>query len=151
MQDFEKLGVFYLGKIYDRDQRQVTDEQVLYEKLRNQIPAGETVLGSPFTGAQFSSIWSGHAVVIPHIISNPTQDVALLSRDFKSFTTDPQVCAAVKRLKVGAVVDDWDLFWPLDKRQSNFSSLVHLYGTPGLTPIDYGSSVIIYRVGPCKS
>jgi hypothetical protein len=127
------------------------DEQALYEKLATQIPAGETVLGSPFTGAQFSSIWSGHAVVIPHIISNPTPDVALVSRDFKSFTTDPQVCAALKRLKVGVVVDDWDLFWPTDERQSNFSSLVNLYRTPGLTPIGYGSSVTIYRVGACQS
>ena len=77
------------------------DEQVLYEKLATQIPAGETVLGSPFTGAQFSAIWSGHAVVIPHTSSNPTPDVALVSQNFKSFTTDPQVCAALKRLKVG--------------------------------------------------
>src|SRR5665811_591088 len=127
------------------------DEQSLYEKLATQIPAGETVLGSPFTGAQFSGIWSGHRVVIPHTGSNPTPDVLLVAQRFKSFTTDPQVCAALKRLKVGVVVDDWDLFWPTDERQSNFSSLVNLYRTPGLTPIGYGSSVTIYRVGDCKS
>jgi len=46
-----------------------------YGKLANQIPAGETVLGSPSTGAQFSSIWSGHAVVIPHVSTNPPQDM----------------------------------------------------------------------------
>jgi hypothetical protein len=127
------------------------DEQALYEKLATQIPAGETVLGSPFTGAQFSSIWSGHGVVIPHTSSNPTPDVSLVSRDFKSFTTDPRVCAALKRLKVGVVVDDWDLFWPTDARQSSYSGLLDLYGTPGLTPIGYGSSVVIYRVGACQS
>jgi hypothetical protein len=127
------------------------DEQALYEKLATQIPAGETVLGSPFTGAQFSSIWSGHGVVIPHTSSNPTPDVSLVSRDFKSFTTDPRVCAALKRLKVGVVVDDWDLFWPTDDRQSSYSGLLDLYGTPGLTPIGYGSSVVIYRVGACQS
>jgi hypothetical protein len=127
------------------------DEQVLYEKLSSQIPAGETVLGSPFTGAQFSAIWSGHGVVIPHTSSNPTPDVALVSRDFKSFTTDPKVCAALKRLKVAVVVDDWDLFWPTDDRQPSYSGLVNLYGTPGLTPIGYGSSVVIYRVGACQS
>ena len=127
------------------------DEQVLYQKLAHQIPAGDTVLGSPFTGAQFSSIWSGHAVVIPHFSSNPPKDIALLSQDFKSFTTDPAVCAALKRLKVGAVVDDFDLFWPADSRQSNYAGLLGLSGTPGLTPIGYGDSVTIYRVGDCKS
>lgn len=127
------------------------DEQALYGKLAKQIPAGETVLGSPFTGAQFSSIWSGHGVVIPHVSTNPPKDVALISQDFKSFTTDPAVCAALKRLKVGAVVDDFDLFWPTDTRQPNYSGLVDLYDTPGLTPIGYGASVTIYRVGDCRS
>ena len=127
------------------------DEQALYEKLATQIPAGETVLGSPFTGAQFSGIWSGHIVVIPHTTSNPTTDVALLSWRFKSFTTDPLVCAAVKRLKVGAVVDDSDRYGLADKRQSNYSGLVNLRETPGLTPIDSGASVVIYRVGDCDS
>ena len=127
------------------------DEQVLYERLATQIPAGETVLGSPFTGAQFSAIWSGHGVVIPHTTSNPRPDVALVSRRFKSFTTDRQVCAALKRLKVGAVVDDFDRIFETDERQSSYSGLVDLYDTPGLTPIGYGASVVIYRVGDCQS
>jgi hypothetical protein len=127
------------------------DEQVLYEKLATQIPAGETVLGSPFTGAQFSAIWSGHPVAIPHTTSNPTPDIRLVSRRFKSFTTDPAVCAALKRLKVGAVVDDSDRFQAADERQSSYSGLVNLQSTPGLTPIGRGISVVIYRVGDCKS
>ena len=127
------------------------DEQVLYEKLATELPTGETVLGSPFTGAQFSAIWSGHGVVIPHTSSNPTPDVALVSHDFKTFTTDPKVCAAVKRLKVGAVVDDQDRVWVNDNRQANYSGLVNLFDTPGLTPIGYGSSVVVYRVGSCRS
>jgi hypothetical protein len=127
------------------------DEQALYGKLATQIPAGDTLLASPFTGAQFSSIWSGHRVIIPIVTSNPPKDVALLSQDFKSFTTDPAVCAALKRLKVAVVVDNFDTFWPTDTRQQSYSGLVNLSNTPGLTPIGYGSSVTIYRVGDCKS
>ncbi|MEO8518963.1 MAG: DUF6541 family protein [Dermatophilaceae bacterium] len=127
------------------------DEQVLYERLATQLPAGATVLGSPFSGAQFSAIWSGHGVVIPHTTSNPTPDVALVSRSFKSFMTDPKVCAAVKRLKVGAVVDDHDLFFPDDERQADYAGLVNLYTTPGLVPIGHGATVTIYRVGDCRS
>ncbi|MBE3076481.1 MAG: hypothetical protein IMZ75_16365, partial [Actinobacteria bacterium] len=126
------------------------DEQVLYEKLATQVPAGETVLGSPFTGAQFSAIWSGHAVVIPHTTSNPTPDVRLVSKRFKFFTTDPRVCAALKRLKVGAIVDDSDRFQAADDRQLSYSGLVNLSGTPGLTPIGEGLTAVIYRVGDCK-
>jgi len=127
------------------------DEQVLYENLASQMPPGEKVLGSPFTGAQFSSIWSRHGVVIPHTGSNPTPDVRLISKEFKSFTTDPAVCAALKRLKVGVVVDDSDRFQANDDRQASYSGLVNLNGTPGLTPIGRGVTAVIYRVGPCKS
>ena len=127
------------------------DEQVLYENLASQMPPGEKVLGSPFTGAQFSSIWSRHGVVIPHTGSNPTPDVRLISKAFKSFTTDPAVCAALKRLKVGVVVDDSDRFQANDDRQASYSGLVDLNGTPGLTPIGRGVTAVIYRVGPCKS
>jgi len=127
------------------------DEQVLYERLATGLPAGETVLGSPFTGAQFSAIWSGHGVVIPHTTSNPTPDVALVSRALKSFTTNPKVCAALKRLKVGVVVDDFDLYQPNDERQADYLGLVDLNNTPGLTPIGHGASVVIYRVGSCQS
>jgi hypothetical protein len=61
------------------------------------------------------------------------------------------VCAALKRLKVAVVVDDFDTFWPTDTRQQNYSGLLNLSDTPGLTPIGYGASVTIYRVGPCQS
>ena len=78
-------------------------------------------------------------------------DVALVSRRFKSFTTDPLVCAALKRLRVGAVVDDSDRYQPADIRQADYSGLVGLQGTPGLTPIGNGLSAVVYRVGDCRS
>ena len=31
MQDFEKLGLFYLGRTYDTDARKATDDLVLYD------------------------------------------------------------------------------------------------------------------------
>jgi hypothetical protein len=158
-------GVIYPGQIgqgaavlQDRYRNQnfshvpvTADEQVLYEKLATQIPAGETVLGSPFTGAQFSAIWSGHPVAIPHTTSNPTPDIRLVSLRFKSFMTDPAVCAALKRLKVGAIVDDSDRFQPYDERQAGYSGLVNLQHTAGLTPIGEGFTAVIYRVGACRS
>ena len=127
------------------------DEQALYRDLASQIPVGETVLGSPFTGAQFSSIWSGRDVVIPHTTSNPTPDVALVAQRFKSFTTETRVCAALKRLRVGAVIDDVDRFQVTSEHQSGYSGLINLGGTPGLTPIAHAASATIYRVGDCAS
>ncbi len=127
------------------------DEQALYKKLATQVPVGQSVLGSPFSGAQFSAVWSGREVVIPHTSSNPTQDVALVSQRFRSFTTDPQVCAAVKRLNVGVVIDDSDRIFESDERQSSYAGLVNLSAVAGLTPIGHGATVVIYRVGDCRA
>ena len=57
----------------------------------------------------------------------------------------------MKRLRVGVVVDDFDRYGATDQRQASYSGLVDLYDTPGLTPIGYGASLVIYRVGDCKS
>jgi len=127
------------------------DEQVLYERLATQLPADQRVLGSPFTGAQFSAIWTRHGVVIPHTSSNPTPDVRLVSKGFQSFTKNEAVCAALKRLKVGAIVDDTDRFQANDKRQQSYSGLVNLEDTPGLTVLGKGLTAVVYRVGDCKS
>ena len=69
----------------------------------------------------------------------------------KTFTTNPKVCAALKRLKVGVVVDDSDLYQPGDERQADYLGLVDLFNTPGLTPIGHGVSAVVYRVGQCQS
>jgi len=52
---------------------------------------------------------------------------------------------------VGAVVDDLDRFFWKDDVPAGYAGLVDLRGTPGLTPIGFGVSVVIYRVGDCTS
>jgi hypothetical protein len=134
------------------DQKLVSsDKQALFEQMATLLPPGGSVLGSPFTGVQFSRIWSGHDVVIPHLNSKDKPDVELLKGRFKDFMTDRSVCDAVKRLKVVAVVEDYERFWPTDGRQYLYAGLQDLAGTPGLTPRAYSESAVVYTLADCTA
>lgn len=83
MQDFEKLGVFYLGKTYDQDRRQVTDELVLYDAkdlTTHAVCVGMT--GSGKTGLCLSLLEEAAIDGIPAICIDPKGDLGNLLLTF---------------------------------------------------------------------
>jgi hypothetical protein len=133
------------------DQKLVSSsKQQLFEEMPTLLPRGGKVLGSPFMGVQFSRIYSGHDVVIPHLNNQDKPDVELLGRDFKNFMNDKAVCAAVKRENVVAVVEDYERFWPNDARQERFSGLEDLWGTPGLHFKASSGSTLMFTLDDCS-
>ena len=83
MPDFEKLGAFYFGKIYDQDQRQVTDELVLYDAkdlTTHAVCVGMT--GSGKTGLCLSLLEEAAIDGIPAICIDPKGDLGNLLLTF---------------------------------------------------------------------
>lgn len=83
MQDFEKLGVFYLGKTYDQDRRQLTDELVLYDAkdlTTHAVCVGMT--GSGKTGLCLSLLEEAAIDGIPAICIDPKGDLGNLLLTF---------------------------------------------------------------------
>lgn len=79
MQDFEKLGVFYFGKVYDQDHRKVTDELVLYDAkdlTTHAVCVGMT--GSGKTGLCLSLLEEAAIDGIPAICIDPKGDLGNL-------------------------------------------------------------------------
>lgn len=79
MQDFEKLGVFYFGKIYDQDQRKVTEELVLYDAkdlTTHAVCVGMT--GSGKTGLCLSLLEEAAIDGVPAICIDPKGDLGNL-------------------------------------------------------------------------
>ncbi len=79
MQDFEKLGVFYFGKIYDQDKRKVTDELVLYDAkdlTTHAVCVGMT--GSGKTGLCLTLLEEAAIDGIPAICIDPKGDLGNL-------------------------------------------------------------------------
>src|SRR6476619_7275069 len=83
MQDFEKLGVFYLGKPYDLDRKQVKDGWLLYDSrdlVTHAVCVGMT--GSGKTGLCIGLLEEAAIDGIPAIAIDPKGDIANLLLTF---------------------------------------------------------------------
>ena len=88
MQDYEKLGLFYLGKTYDMKKRQVTPNLVLYESKHlttHALCVGMT--GSGKTGLGIALLEEAAIDGIPVIAIDPKGDLGNLLLTF------PKLCA----------------------------------------------------------
>jgi hypothetical protein len=83
MQDFEKLGVFYLGRRYDADNARVTDELVLYDSkdlVTHALCVGMT--GSGKTGLGIATIEEAAIDGVPVLVIDPKGDLTNLLLTF---------------------------------------------------------------------
>ncbi|MFO7626514.1 MAG: hypothetical protein R6V62_04585 [Candidatus Fermentibacteraceae bacterium] len=88
-QDFEKLGVFYLGKRYDLASRKTTDELLLYDSkdlTTHAVCVGMT--GSGKTGLCISLLEEAAMDGIPAIAIDPKGDLSNLMLTFPGLSPD---------------------------------------------------------------
>ncbi len=127
-------------------------ERELYARLLAPSKGdGQTVIGDPWSGGGLAGPISGRKSVLGHMVNIMDADRQLLSRHFKEIGTDPRVCAAAQRLRVGYAVEDSRTFWPYDRRSQGYPGLDGLQSRPGLTEIGREGTVSVYRVEPCRS
>ena len=89
MNDFEKLGLFYLGKSYDAKSKTVTDDAVLYSSkdlTTHAVCVGMT--GSGKTGLCISLLEEAAIDNIPAIIIDPKGDITNLMLTFPNLTKE---------------------------------------------------------------
>ncbi|MDR6861626.1 DUF6541 family protein [Phycicoccus sp. 3266] len=123
-------------------------EQALLRSLGRIVPPGESVAGSPWTGASLSGPLGGRDAVFPHLSGGWGSDRELVAARLDEAATDPGVCAAVRRLHVGYVLDGPSTFWPDDPRQDAYPGL-RVAGAPGFEPVATGGRLTLYRVTAC--
>lgn len=87
MQDFEKLGVFYLGRLYDLENKNLTNELLLYDSkdlVTHAVCVGMT--GSGKTGLCISLIEEAAIDGIPSILIDPKGDLGNLLLTFSNLS-----------------------------------------------------------------
>src|SRR4051812_41082674 len=89
MKDFEKLGVFYLGRHYDAKTKKVTDDPVLYDSrdlVTHALCVGMT--GSGKTGLGIAVIEEAAIDGVPVIVIDPKGDLTNLLLTFPNLQAD---------------------------------------------------------------
>lgn len=131
-------------------------QEALFTQLASAAPAGLSVAGNPYTGAIFAGILS-HRVGIFQKLAPPTDLAsALVGARFSSYQSDWLVCAAVKSLKIGAVVDGQTYRGETAADHVPYAGFDHLDAMTGLTVMHdrSGNSLssggaTAYSVGNC--
>ena len=102
MQDFEKLGLFYLGKTYDLKQRQVTPNLVLYESkdlTTHAVCVGMT--GSGKTGLGIALLEEAAIDGIPVIAIDPKGDLGNLLLGFPELRPRTSCRGSIRTRRAG--------------------------------------------------
>lgn len=123
------------------------DEVALLERLDDQVPASDMVIGNPWTGTPLAYAYAHRQVLATHILMAALGDRAILFDRLSSAGADPSVCAAVHALNA---------HWYLDFGDQEVHNGHHPY--PGfdevetsgvLELIDREGEAKLYRVAAC--
>lgn len=136
-----------LYDISDESPLLTTDERALIERLPEQVPADDVIVGSPWTGASLSYALANRIALIPHIYEELTPDMRLIVGALDQASDDPEVCAALERT---------DTRWVLDFGQQEIHGGDHAY--PGLSDLasvatlvdSEGPDARLYRITACS-
>ncbi len=110
MQDFEKVGSFYLGKVYDMDKKERTENLLLYDSkdlTTHAVCVGMT--GSGKTGLCISLLEEAAMDQIPALVIDPKGDMSNLLLSFPDLAPEdfaPWVQAADAERK-GQTIDEY--------------------------------------------
>ena len=135
MQDYEKLGLFYLGKEYDIGLRNIKDDLILYDAsdlTTHAVCVGMT--GSGKTGLCISLLEEATIDGIPSIIIDPKGDMTNLLLTFPDFHPDSfkpwlnQATASIENLTLDQYAQKQSQLWQkgLEKWQQSGERLQRL-------------------------
>lgn len=123
-------------------------EESLLRRLPELVPAGSTVAGNPWNGSVLSAPLGDRAALFPHLQGSWGPDRALVAADLSAAGSDPDVCPAVRRLRLGYVLSGPVSFWKGDWRQAAYRGL-DVSRAPGFVPVASGGRLTLYRITAC--
>ncbi len=138
-------GRYYVGK----DSLLLSpDERTLLDRLPGIVPADNTVLGNPWTGASLVYAISDRKTTRPHIYGKISDDAQYLLDHIEEASFNPAVCDAVRRTKTYWVLD----FGGLEVHRGHHSlpGTEFLSGRAGLVLADRVGDARLYRVTACS-
>ncbi|MDF2507147.1 MAG: hypothetical protein K0Q52_1006 [Microbacterium sp.] len=113
------------------------------------VPADQRVLGDPWDGSAWTLVFGTREPVFPHVNGQWDADRLTVAFHLDDIDTDPNVCAALDRLRVRFVVHDPHEFGGGDPSGNHFPG-PHAAVEAGLfTLVDSAGSTRLYRIDQC--
>lgn len=123
-------------------------EESLLERLPELVPAGSTIAGNPWNGSVLAAPLGDRKTLFPHLQGSWGPDRSLVAAHLSDAESNPAVCPAVRRLRLGYVLGGPVSFWKGDRRQASYRGL-DVSRASGFEPVAVGGRLTLYRVTAC--
>lgn len=122
---------------------------VFFRSIGDVVPPGERVLGDPWDGSAWTLVFGDREPVFPHVNGQWDADRQTLAWRLAEIDTDPEVCAALDRLRVRYVTYAPHAFGGGDPSGNQFPG-PHAAVDAGLfTLVDTDGDTRLYRIDQC--
>lgn len=98
-------------------------EAAFFADIKKVIPPDAMVANDPWDGSALLWALADRRVLFPHLDITTTADQQYLAKHLNQAATDPKVCSAANRLRVGYLVIGDAKFWPWDHRSALYPGL----------------------------
>jgi hypothetical protein len=126
------------------------DEFSLYEELPGLVPSDAVIAGNPWDGSAWAYLVSGRRVLYPHVLAAMDKDESLIAKELNRAASNPDVCAAAKRLHVEYVINSDELIYlPGNPNNLDYPGLAGLDRAPGFELVAAVGANRLYKVPAC--
>jgi len=124
-----------------------TNEMILLRRVAAEIPADNTVVSSPWTGASMVYAIADRKSLTPHIFSEFGADTSAILNRLNQAGEDPAICDIVRRLKTYYVLDFGTR--EIHGYVHTMPGLVGMATDPDFTLVDSEGDAKLYKVTAC--
>lgn len=126
------------------------DEFQLYEGLSDVVNSDEVIAGNPWDGSAWAYFVSGRHVLFPHVLAAMDADEELIAKSLNTAASNPEVCAAAIRLKVGYAINSDELIYlPGNPNNQAYPGLEGLDNAPGFQLVSEVGANRLYKLVAC--
>lgn len=126
------------------------DEFQLYKELPTVMPDDGVIAGNPWDGSAWAYFVSGKHVLFPHVLAAMDDDEALIAKSLNEAASNPEVCAAARRLNVEYAINSDELIYlPGNPNNQAYPGLTGLDKAPGFQLISEVGANRLYRLVAC--
>ncbi|WP_371706691.1 DUF6541 family protein [Pseudarthrobacter sp. NIBRBAC000502772] len=126
------------------------DERALLGRVADHVPPESVIADNPWNGSSLAYAYAGRRVLTPHLFAGKDPVRELIDQRLKLEPADPVVCDALRRTRVGFILD-FGSNYMIDLEGSNdFPGVTDIGNVAGFELVDSeGPNAKLYRITSC--
>ncbi len=126
------------------------DEYRLLERLPEDVPADDTLIGNPWNGSALALALGDRMMVFPHVVTDNDEEADFVAEYLDQAKSLPSVCEMTDSLRIRYVLDfGRDYLWGQDPRSAGYQGLDGLVEDGVATVVDQEGEARLLEITAC--